>query len=187
MKNLLFSSSMIFITIISIATAQAQQYRYENLLNTPEVLEMNNRTTYPCSNKATIPFIMPEDAVGVYYEITVASGKASLKPTAELLEKLQSSDREVAPDQLAYFLQSDQTEKYLNTYIIEDFENIQKFRNCQYRKPPLAGGVHLPSHAGYIENEGLEELFIGLENPYGRRGKLQVKVEMVAVYEVIEE
>ncbi|MEO1257423.1 MAG: hypothetical protein AAFZ15_01455 [Bacteroidota bacterium] len=184
MKNLLSFAflSTVLVTVFSL-NLHAQEYTYKNLLEEPAVFTLKHGFVYHCSDKEAVPFTLPEAAVGFFYEFTVLPTKEEMNEEPELLSKLSSAKNGTPLKDIPFTLESNGSAKVVNTYIIADWQNIHKFEHCEYQKYPLGGDTKVDSQISYFENPGEENLFIGFECPYGRSSKMQLKVEVVAVFE----
>ena len=186
MKNASISFlAYLFIAVFSLNSASAQDYRFENLLETPNIFTLKNGFVYHCSDKEAVPFTLPNDAVGFFYEFTVLPVSQKMNEEAELLSKLTGNKKDMPLADMPYFLKNVESDKVVNTYLIADWQNINKFEHCRYRKYPIGGSTQVDSEIGYFENPGETQLFMGFESPYGRCSKMKIKVEIVAVYSVM--
>lgn len=185
MKNSIFHGfltlSTIFLFSINIL---AQEYQLRPILEAPQTFQLKHGLFYSCSDKVAIPFELPQDAIGFYYEFIIQSANEQTRATEnleELLTPLLSSNKlgEIPPD-----IMPPTSETYANTYLIEHWENAERFEKCDYKKYPLGGATHQQSAVGYFENPGFEKLFVGFENPYGNLSKIKITVNLIGVYSI---
>ncbi len=172
----------LFVITFSADNGYAQEYHFENLLESPKIFTLKHGIFYHCSDKEAVPFTLPKDAIGFFYEFTVLPVDREMNEEAGLLSKVTAVEKELPLADMPFLIKTEKSEKFVNTYLIADWQNIYKFEHCQYRKHPIGGSTHADSEIGYFENTGEAQLFMGFENPYGRCSKMKIKVEIVAVF-----